>query len=42
MTDDLYDYYGTMSTTKNVYNAPQKKYDTKKAGSKKYAVSLYL
>ncbi|XP_038902475.1 uncharacterized protein LOC120089128 [Benincasa hispida] len=42
LTDDLYDYYSTMKTTKVVCDALQKKYDTMEAGSKKYDVSCYL
>ena len=42
LIDELYDYYSTMSTTKEVWDALQKKYDIKEVGSKKYAVSWYL
>ena len=36
LTDELYDYYSTMSTAKEVWGVLQKKYDTEKDGSKKY------
>ena len=42
LSDDLYDYYSSFKTTKDVWDALQKKYDTEEAGSKKYAVSRYM
>ncbi|KAA0048414.1 uncharacterized protein E5676_scaffold939G00100 [Cucumis melo var. makuwa] len=36
LTNELYDYYSTMTTTKEVWDALQKKYDTEEARSKKY------
>ncbi|XP_026460536.1 uncharacterized protein LOC113361529 [Papaver somniferum] len=42
LSDDLYEYYSTFETAKNVWDALQKKYDTEEAGSKKYVVSRYL
>ncbi|TYK09792.1 uncharacterized protein E5676_scaffold127G00840 [Cucumis melo var. makuwa] len=35
LTDELYDYCNTMSITKEVWDALQKKYDTEDVGSKK-------
>ena len=42
LIDELYDYYVTMSTTKEVWDALQEKYDTEEVGSKKFEVSRYL
>ena len=42
LIDKLYDYYSPMSTTKEVWDALKKKYNTKEVESKKYAISRYL
>jgi hypothetical protein len=42
LNDELYDYYSRHENAKQVWDALEKKYDTEKAGAKKYAVSRYL
>ena len=42
ISNDLYDYYCSNKTAKEIWDALSKKYDTEEAGSKKYAVSRYL
>ncbi|KAA0033399.1 hypothetical protein E6C27_scaffold111G00500 [Cucumis melo var. makuwa] len=42
LTDELKDYYSTMTTAVEVWDALQKKHNTEEAGLKKYAVSQYL
>ncbi|KAA0059670.1 putative Polyprotein [Cucumis melo var. makuwa] len=42
LTDELYDYYSTMATAKEVWDVLQNKYDIEETGSKKYVVSRYL
>ena len=42
LTDELYDYYNTMSIAKKVWDTLQKKYDIEEARSKKYAISWYF
>ncbi|KAM1806972.1 hypothetical protein ACFX11_030043 [Malus domestica] len=42
LCDDLYDYYSSCKTAKELWDAFQKKYDTEEPGAKKFAVSRYL
>lgn len=42
LSDDLYNYYNSDKSTKEIWQALQKKYDTKEAGARKYDVSRYL
>lgn len=42
LSDDLYNYYNSDKSTKEIWQALQKKYNTKEAGAKKYVVSHYL
>ncbi|XP_050875184.1 uncharacterized protein LOC127078801 [Lathyrus oleraceus] len=42
LADYLYDYYSNFKTTKQVWEALQKKYDIEEACAKKYVVSRYL
>jgi cation transport regulator ChaB len=42
LCDDLYDYYSSYKTAKEVWDALKKKYDTEEASVKKYDVSRYL
>lgn len=42
LSDDLYDYYNSAKSTREIWKALQKKYETKEAGAKKYVVSRYL
>ncbi|KAB2620588.1 hypothetical protein D8674_038685 [Pyrus ussuriensis x Pyrus communis] len=39
LSDDLYNYYSDYGTTKDLWEALQKKYDTEEAGAKKFVVS---
>ncbi|ONI21421.1 hypothetical protein PRUPE_2G065000 [Prunus persica] len=42
LSDDLYDYYSSYDTAKDLWDALQKNYNTEEAGAKKFAVSRYL
>lgn len=42
LCDDLYVYYSSWKTAKELYYALQKKYDIEEVGTKKFAVSRYL
>ncbi|XP_062075777.1 uncharacterized protein LOC133779894 [Humulus lupulus] len=42
LSDDLYDYYNSDKSTKEIWEALQNKYDIEEARTKKYAISRYL
>ena len=42
LTDELYNYYSTISTVKEVWDMLYNKYDTEEACSKKYPIGRYL
>ena len=42
LCDNLYVYYNMENSAKDLWDALQKKYDTKETGAKKYVVSRYL
>ncbi|KAL5827103.1 hypothetical protein ACOSQ3_018937 [Xanthoceras sorbifolium] len=42
LSDDLYDYYNSNKSAKEIWDALQKKYDTEKTEAKKYVVSRYM
>ncbi|XP_062080695.1 uncharacterized protein LOC133785483 [Humulus lupulus] len=42
LSDDLYDYYNSDKSAKEIWEVLQKKYDIEEVGTKKYAVSRYL
>ncbi|KAL5834982.1 hypothetical protein ACOSQ4_014479 [Xanthoceras sorbifolium] len=42
LSDDLYNYYNSNKSAKEIRDRLQIKYDTEEAGAKKYAVSQYM
>ncbi|KAL5756461.1 hypothetical protein ACOSQ2_021207 [Xanthoceras sorbifolium] len=42
LSDNPYDYYNYDKSTKEIWDTLQKKYDTKEAEAKKYAISRYM
>lgn len=42
LNDDLYDYYSSFETVKDIWDALQNKYYTKEVDSKKYAIGRCL